>query len=147
MTAITMKLIGDKKLARKFDKMPKRVQGRTVRRGLRAGAKLIQASALRLVPEDTGALAGTIKVRSGRRRRGRINMIIVTGTRDELGIDSADPYYYPAVVEYGSEARNIPPTPFMADAADEKGQAAINRASRVMQLEIRREFTKGRTRA
>lgn len=99
MTAIA-KLIGDKRLARKMELLAVGIQRKIVRKALRRAARPVRDRARSLAPVRTGALRKSIKVRAAKLRgRGRIGILVKTGTREELGIEASNRWYYPAVVE------------------------------------------------
>lgn len=132
---------GDAELQRNLNKFTEKLQKKIAKKALKKGAEVILHRARALVPVDTGALAGSLKIRaftSGyKTRRGAdlIGVVIEPGTRKELGIAPDDPYYYPAVLEYGGQHGEYRrPMPFLRPAFD-SGKAE---ADRVIAAEIRR---------
>lgn len=101
---IDISILGDKKLTASFNKLALKTQKKFTRKALRAGAKVVQQEYKARVPVDTGRLKRGIKVRAGKRSRRGISINIETPTRDKLGIEADDPYYYPAIIEYGGGA-------------------------------------------
>lgn len=97
-----------------------------VRAGLKKAIKPVLADAIANAPVLTGKLRASLKavVVSGRRsRRGLYIQKVVTGTREELGIDKDSKWYYPAIVHAGhdrAEAR-----PFMREAADANRERSV----------------------
>ncbi|MGE0857796.1 MAG: HK97-gp10 family putative phage morphogenesis protein [Gammaproteobacteria bacterium] len=125
---IDISQLGDKRLQKKLDKLDKRVQKAIVRRGLRKAAKDVLESARAIVPVDTGALRDGLAVKALKPKRGSFGVQVVTPTRAELGIPADAKGYYPAVVEYGSDKRNLPPRPYLRPALDqnrEKGKRTV----------------------
>lgn len=119
-------MLGVPQLTAEFKALESKFQKKALRKGLRAGAKIIQRAAKANAPQgETGNLRKFIKVRADKRSRSRLGIRVMTGTRDQLGIDANDPVYYPGVVEYGS--KNRPPQPFMRPAFN-ANQARAKRA-------------------
>jgi len=105
-------IVGDKKLQRILDKLPGVVQRKLVRKALRAGAKMVLASAKSKVPVDEGALKKGLKVKAMKRRKNRMGIVVEHPTRERLAALQKDKKkaeriltekgYYPAAVEYGA---------------------------------------------
>ena len=93
-----------------------------IRKGTRAGAKIVLAAAKRLAPVRTGALAKSIKVRALPRSRKWI------GTTTRLVNDGA--IFYGGFVNYGTKRQRA--QRFLNDAADEVRESATDEAIRVM---------------
>lgn len=100
---LDLSVLGIPELDKRLDELEKKAAMKAVRPALRDGMKAILPFVLALVPRRTGALARTIKVRAAKRKKGRVGAVIVTGTRDQLGIPADSPWYYPAHVELGTE--------------------------------------------
>jgi HK97 gp10 family phage protein len=109
----SMSLIGGNELIRKLNSLERKARNQIVRKAMRSGAKITQTKIKELVPVRTGALKRTIRVRvpKGKKRRNTYRIGVETGTREQLGIDPADPYYYPAAVEFGHP--KAPPHSYM----------------------------------
>ena len=93
-----------------------------IRKGTRAGAKIVLAAAKRLAPVRTGALAKSIKVRALPRSRKLI------GTTTRLVNDGN--IFYGGFVNYGTKRQRA--KRFLNDAADEVRESATDEAIRVM---------------
>src|SRR5438132_1009826 len=102
---------GAKELMAKLEKLDKVTAKRALRKGTRAGAKQIAATARTIAPRRTGALASTIKVRALKRSRKAV------GTRVDLTIR------YGSFVELGS-IRNPHPAEMLRKAMRQDGPAA-----------------------
>ena len=124
--AVDISMIGDKALQRKFAKLTPAIQKKIARKSFRKAAKLIKASARAKVSVESGALKRGIAVKSAKRKRGRggqIGIAVVTPTREKLGIDASYPWYYPAVIEYGS--KNHAARPYLRPALDSNRRRAL----------------------
>lgn len=90
-------LKGHEELISKLAKLSVRVQRKSLRKALRAGAKVVLPVAKAKAPVATGALRDSIKVRSaGRMKRGRVGMLVETSEGNFQGKT-----YYGGPVEYG----------------------------------------------
>lgn len=149
-SAELLEVQGIKSLERKLNRLPRAARNKAVRSAVREAGKPLLDRTKQLAPKETGLMASKIKLRSisgqaakksgVKAKRGAIGVVVMTGTREEMGIDPADPYYYPAAVEYGHG--NTPAKPFMRRAADEmKGQLG-GIAARAMGPAIEREAKK-----
>lgn len=116
-------LSGDKKLKRKLKGLRTKIKG-AVRKGSRAGAKIIQQEAKNNAPKDTGKLKKAIKVRALPRSRVYIGaQVIIQNT----------PYAGP--VEYGTEKMEA--TEFYKRAVDTVGDIALEQTANIIAQEIR----------
>lgn len=123
---LDLSVLGLPELDKRLDELEKNTAMKAVRPALRDGMKAIRPFVLALVPVRTGALVRTIKVRAAKRKRGRVGAVIVTGTREQLGIPADSPWYYPAHVELGTE--KAPAHSFMRaglHAGESAGMAAV----------------------
>jgi len=91
-----------------------------IRKGSRAGCKLIAEYAKATAPKRTGALAQGIKVRALPRSRKRV------GTQVTLSI------YYGAFVEFGTTKNKVPAQHYLEKAAEAMKGAAIQTARDVI---------------
>lgn len=101
----------------------KKVTKQGIRKGTRAGAKIIQAKAKELAPVHTGRMAKTIKVRALPRSRKWI------GTTARLVNDKE--VYWGGFVNYGTA--RIKERRFLDQAAKESKDAAIDAAVEIIQ--------------
>lgn len=74
-----------------------------IRQSIRTAAKPVLRLARALAPVDTGRLRRSIKLRSGRRSKKLISVLIRPGTRADLGVPQRASGYYPAHIELGTE--------------------------------------------
>lgn len=102
---VSIKLTGDKELQRKLKALQGKDQKKVVRKALRAGGKIILAESKRLVPVDSGRLKKSLKLRAAKGKRQTFGVQVMTGSREELGIDPNDKYYYPAAIELGIDQK------------------------------------------
>lgn len=119
MSKFTIK--GDKELIRKLDKLAKKDIKKAIRKGSRAGAKVVQREAKSIAPKDSGQLAKSIKVRSLKRSRSTIG---TTASNAFRGTEQ----FYGAFQEYGYTSRGgnkIEGKGFMKQASDNVGEKAL----------------------
>ena len=93
-----------------------------IRKGTRAGAKIVQAKAKALAPVVTGRMRKTIKVRALPRSRKWV------GTICRL-VNDGD-VFYGGFVNYGTV--RIKPRGFLNDAADDTRKSATNEAIKII---------------
>lgn len=128
---IDVSFIGDKKLERKLKRMALATQRKIVRAGINKAMKQVKDRAKELVPVDTGKLRDSIKQKR-RTRRGISRAMVVTGTREELGIGANERGFYPAVLEYGTRDRTARPY-LRAALAEKSGQVIDDAAAHIKQ--------------
>lgn len=82
MIGATVTLTGDKELDRKFAELPTRVEKKVLREALRPAAYIIHAAAQANVPVITGTAKESLKVRAGKRSRGRddVSLAVITAS-------------------------------------------------------------------
>lgn len=118
-----LRLLGDKKTQRKFNKLEKRFQVKALREAGKAALRPVAALAKTRVPVASGRLKASIKVATFSEHRGRtIGAAVITGTRKQLHIAADDKYYYPFAIEYGSKKR-APDSFLRTSLADKKTTA------------------------
>lgn len=130
-------LLGDKELDRVLRTFPEKVQTRALRPAVRDGIKIVAKAAKAAMPRASGAMmrAG-FKVRSMKRKKGRVGVRIYTGTREQLGIPEKAKGYYPFAVETGTAARHA--TPFLRPAAGAQRGPVFQAVWRRLWLELER---------
>jgi HK97 gp10 family phage protein len=110
----------EKKLGRVVDKAQKTIVKSALRKESNRVKKRIVANIVRMDLNESGTLlAGyqSAKTKIARSGKNFIRLGVENPTREALGIDPKDPYYYPYAVEYGhvgAEAK-----PFIRPAIDE----------------------------
>lgn len=133
----------DRKLRRFERKMQRTMLSRIFRDHLR---RRIRGRILAFLSGDpirplTGKLReamATARVRAAARNPRRLLRIgIAWPTRAELGIDSDDPHFYPAALEYGH--KGAPAHPFIRPAIDNYRRLDVRRIARMLKKAIRRE--------
>ena len=90
----------------------------------------------------------SITVRAARkRRRGVIDIRVLFDTRRFPQLikttKTGRAYFYPAVVEYGSARRNVPPRPFMRPAWEARKHLVYALVKRLIRLGIEEEARRG----
>lgn len=97
---VDIRVIGDKRLARKLKRLDGAVQRDIVRKALRKAARPVLQEAQALAPVKTGTLQSSLIIRAFRGRGRAVGVVVQTRNREFFGIAPDDPYFYPAVVEY-----------------------------------------------
>ena len=133
--AIDIRLIGDKRLVKKFNRLPVALQKKILRPAMRKAMKPIKAMVQTLVPVDTGALkSGGFKIRALKRSRSRFGIILSAPPRAAIGISPAAPGYYPIHLELGHG--NVPMHSFMREGMERTKP----QARRILANELRRRI-------
>lgn len=141
---VHISFIGDRALQRKLNRLETRTAKKVVSAAFRKSAKRIRR---RVVQNLSGnpvqvrrgelrRLFERAKIR-GSSRRGRIRIGIVEPDRDELGITSGDPNYWPYAVEYGHGG--VPPHPYLRPAVDDHYDQEVAEIGRDIGAGIERE--------
>jgi len=120
-------LLGAPELAKALSELTPQLERKVLTKALRQAGKFYLALAKARAPRDEGRLSSTMRLRSMKRRKGRVGVSIQTGTRSELGIDPKQKGYYPAHTEFGHRDRggvHHPPIPFMRTSL-KTGESAI----------------------
>lgn len=89
---VSFALTGDRQLDAAFVELPKRVQKKVLREGLRPAAKVVQGQAKSNIPKRSGRAAESLKVRAGKRSRAnpdRVSVLVITAA----GWFKGDQYY------------------------------------------------------
>ena len=146
MAGVTVRITGAKEIERMLRALPARIAGKIVRPALRAAAKEIQTEAKRLAPFKSGLLRKNIKVRAGKRKRGRISVLVQNKAGDYRGET-----YYAAFQEFGyrigsrklgTSRKEVAGKGFMRRAGESKQKAATEIVSRMMREGVIREAKK-----
>lgn len=124
MARFDISLLGDAELTQKLQGLPEKLERKVIRQAIRKGGQPIVRDAKAQANKLTGAMAKSIKLRAMKRKKGRIGVRIQTGTRGELGIAADDPYYYPAIVEFG-DGETHHPYRFMRGALERNQQQSL----------------------
>ena len=122
--AMDIFITGNKSLDRAFKEMPKRLRDKILKSVTKPIAKKAEAKMAVITPVYTGRMKSSYYTRVAslklsdltKKRKTRKNVVghvVRFGKRDKLGIPPGEKYYYPAIIEYGSEARNIRPRVIM----------------------------------
>ncbi len=120
-------VLGDKQLAKQFDALEKKTQGKILRPAMRKGMKIVLAAAKAAVPVKTGKLKKSLKIKALTKKNlgskvSGVGLAIFTGTAEELGIKQRTGKkggYYPLSVEVGYRKKNgliVPGRPFLRPA-------------------------------
>lgn len=137
---ITLQLDGFEEVIKIFEKLPATLQKKALRPALRAGAKIILKAAKAKSAKLTGKNRRFIKIKSLKRSRKSIGVMIQTGTREQLGIPRDEQGYYPMVLEYGS--KNVKRRPFMKPALRENHAAATRAIGKALEKNIEKVVKK-----
>ena len=139
---VDISVLGDKKLMRQLRRLAGPAQKKVVRKALREGGRPVLASTQAKVPVKTGALKNSLKLRAIKyKSRDRFGVAVRTGTREQLGIDADDPYYYPMAVEVGTA--KAPAHSYLRAGMDETREQAKGIITREIASGIIREARKG----
>lgn len=98
-------ILGAPELSKALAELPANLERKILTKALRQAGKFYQTLAQARAPRDRGKLATTMRVRALKRRKGRVGVLIATGTRAQLGIDPKQRGYYPAHTEFGHRDR------------------------------------------
>lgn len=133
--AFQIMVLGDRAIRRGLKELPTRLRNKVLRQSFRASLERMRAALVQnLSGEPVAPLTGryreamrTIKQQPGKRRRGIVRRGLPFPTREVLGIAADNPYYYPTVLEYGSEKRRIPALAPARRAVDDDYNAEARR--------------------
>ncbi len=120
-------ILGAPELTRALAALPEKLERKVLTKALRQAGKFYQTLAAARAPRDRGKLATSFRVRALKRRKGRVGVMIQTGTRAQLGIDPKQKGYYPVHTELGHRDRagvHHAANPFMRSSL-RTGQNAI----------------------
>ncbi len=105
---VKLGVVGDVEIRRTLGRLPVALEEKILAEELRREFRPLLAEIKAVYPRSeirrrSGQhVADTLRLIPLRPRPGRVGVQIVTGTREELGIDPDDPYYYPAALELGT---------------------------------------------
>lgn len=143
---IDISVLGDKALVKKLNKLPGRVQKKVVRQAMRKAGKPILTEikqaigAIRVTGVHTDLLRKNMKLKSVKRSRTQVGVIIVTPERNVLGINESGKSYWPANIELGTS--KTPAQPFIRDTVDRNRVTAMATIQRELGAGITREAMK-----
>ena len=143
--SIDIKLLGDKSLSRTFSRLPGAVQKKLLRKGLRAGAKIVLARARILAGRISKQLGRLLKVRALKRSRRRMGVLVVAPTKAKLGIPEDAKGYWPAHIEFGfrhTSGKQVPARPYLRPAADQTKEAAFKAIGDSLREAVDQEWRK-----
>lgn len=103
---------GGTEIARALAEFPLKMEVAMMRGGLRSGAVVIAEDAKSRVPVQSGALRDSIRVRTGKKKDGRVFAYVVAGNRKKDGP------WYAHLVEYG-----VKPHVIVAGGGTKSGKA------------------------
>lgn len=119
----TLELTGFDEVIKIFETLEPKLKKKALRPALRAGAKIILAAAKIKAHRFSGLNAKFLKVKSMKRSRKSIGVVIQTGTRQQLKIPGSDKGYYPFSEEYGT--KDTPAHPYLRPALKENSMIAL----------------------
>ncbi len=128
---VRLRLVRDKALIKKLLALPKKVAVPAIRKGTRAGAKVILPTARNNAPRLSGKLRKSIKVRAIKRSRQFIGARVTTSASGNLFTGET---YYGGFHEYGTA--KLTAKEFLQRAVDTKETAAIEATTRTIASEI-----------
>ena len=122
---------GFAELQKRLAELPKKLRNGAIRKGTRAGAKILRARLKEATPKRTGAAAKAIKVRSLKRSRRFV------GTTVRYERPPGAKILYIMVINYGRKKRLIKGSRFIQQIAKGgAGQEAVDVAVRIIVDEI-----------
>lgn len=133
--AFDISLLGDKELQRQFQQLPLVVQRKLLRQSFRAALRPVLAAARARAPKVTGRMARTLRLRAMKRRRGQLGLMIISGTREALGIPPDSRSYYPAHVELGTS--QMPAEPYLRPSFDSQRESMVQTLARGIEEAMR----------
>lgn len=140
---VTVTVLGVRELAAVLKSIPEKEARGAIRKGTRAGIKVIARVAARRAPRRTGALARSLKVRAMKRRRNRTGTVVVAGNKTFTGDE-----FYGGFHEFGwhigkrrtntgtGQRRFREGTHYMENAARDKGRTAGVIAAAIIRSEL-----------
>ncbi len=140
--AISVRLIGDKRLTRTLRRLPGKLQRKILRPALRAAASPIAKAAKRKAPKRSGQLKRSIGVRVVPQRLHRISGGLVVDVGPRPGFTTIingqrhDPQKIAHLVEGGTE--NTKAQPFLRPAFDEN----VGKAKKIIVQRVRKGLAK-----
>lgn len=146
MPEIDIRMLGDLELDKILKRLPIAAQKKLVRQSLRSEAKEVKARIVQNIFKlnliKTGVMLAAYqkaKVKS-QGNRNLIRLGVENPTRDDLGINPEDKFYYPYAVEFGGG--NGPPKPFIRPAINDHKDKSIIDIGRDLGNRIEREARK-----
>lgn len=129
---LSIKMLGDRQLAKAFDELPRKLQGKILRPAIRKGCKVVAETAKSLAPQDEGEMAKSIKVRALKAKRGSINIGVLTQSSDFKGD------FHSAFVELGYHKGEtyVPPQPFLRPALQQNEQRVITEVAQAVRAKL-----------
>jgi len=160
-----IRLAGDKLTIQALKSLPARVQNKVIRKALKAAAIPIESEAKARAPVDDGNLRDGIGIKPGKRRKGRVSMLVQSsrasgyenfyGGFHEYGYHRMGVIYIPGVgfrtpkkiggtkqVRGGETTTYVPPRPYMRPAFESRRAEATAIAAKVIGAEVQREALK-----
>lgn len=135
-----IKVQGAESLIKKLDRIGKKDSKKAMRKGTRAGAKVLQSAIKDNAPIRTGNLQQSIKVRATKGKKGWVGNTVVLKSKDADG-------FYGSFIELGWTAAGggtyTHGLHFMRDAAKAVGMNAIHRAQLIIAEEIEKLAKQG----
>lgn len=120
---IKISMIGDKALIKRFNDLDAKSQGKVFRPAVRKSVNPVLTTARALAPKRSGAMARGLTIRafrSAKKLRKGVGAMVVTPTREKLGIAEKAAWYYPSLVELGHKKKGgrgrVAGRPFLRNA-------------------------------
>jgi len=145
-STVKITIIGDQALQAKLATMEERFQKKLLRKGLRAAAKPVLASAKRLIPKDERKAEKSLKINARKRsRRYKHSVGVKVWTNPKWLkkiIDESGGMFNPHWIEFGAPGHkswgkaivSLPPQPFMRPALDQNKSTVAS----ILAAEVRR---------
>jgi len=132
---IDIRVVGGKRLNKKFNKLDTKVKGKIMREATKTAMQPVLELAKNRAPVKTGLMRRSLKIASFRGRNA-VGAVVRTGTRRQLKILANAKGYYPAAVEYGT--RKLRARPFMRSSLAARKPQALSILGREIKAMLRR---------
>jgi HK97 gp10 family phage protein len=112
--------------------LEKKLRNKVIKKGQRAGAKILAAEIKARCPVESGDLKRSVKVRAGKRRKGKTSIEVAIGTTSNKDV------YYVGFVEFGTKRNGkvYPARPFIRPAVDAKRAEIIEAVGNAIEVEL-----------
>lgn len=140
---VDIRILGDKELERKFASLAVKIQKKLAKAAIGVAIKEVLKRAKQLVPVKSGALRDSLHIKSLKGRGKIIGYRVSTGSRETLGIDAKDKYFFPAAVEFGHG--NVSAKPFIRPAIDSQKSRLLGIIASELGGKIEEEARNGNT--
>lgn len=111
---VNITVLGAPAIQKALQELDIKIQKKIVKKAIGSAMPVVLNKAQDLCLVDTGKLQASLHIAFYKRGGKAVGAYVMTGTREELGIEDDDPHFYPAAVEYGHG--NVAARPFLRPA-------------------------------